>query len=102
MLCRGPEKDGYPLAEAARLAAGSRAHAACHLSPSPQPLLLTTIFLLSLSLQHIRNTLQQSREQHKSAVQERIDSVGDLNDVVSLTKALFALSKVRHRPSFAC
>jgi hypothetical protein len=52
-------------------------------------------FPLHWTLQQIRNTLQQARENHKSAVQERIDSVGDLNDVVSLTKALFALSKVR-------
>lgn len=47
------------------------------------------------SQQLVKNVLEESREKHKSAVQERIDSVGELNDVVSLTKAMFALSKVR-------
>ena len=37
--------------------------------------------------------LNTSRTAHTSAVQERIESVGELKDVESLTKQLFALSK---------
>jgi hypothetical protein len=33
--------------------------------------------------------------EHTQAVKDRIDSVGQLRDVVDITKGLFALSKVR-------
>lgn len=42
----------------------------------------------------MKNTLNASRKQHTDAVQSRIDSVGELKDVVDVTKSLFALSKV--------
>ncbi|KAK3810795.1 MAG: hypothetical protein J3Q66DRAFT_350235 [Benniella sp.] len=41
----------------------------------------------------IRSVLQKAREDHKSAVEERIDQVGQMKDVVDVTKALYALSK---------
>ncbi|KAF9365809.1 atp4 subunit B of the stator stalk of mitochondrial F1F0 ATP synthase [Mortierella sp. NVP85] len=41
----------------------------------------------------IRSILQKAREDHKSAVAERIDQVGQMKDVVDVTKALYALSK---------
>ncbi|KAI8090217.1 uncharacterized protein B0P05DRAFT_529849 [Gilbertella persicaria] len=41
----------------------------------------------------IKNILVQAREDHKSAVQERIDQVGQMKDLVDVTKALFALSR---------
>jgi F-type H+-transporting ATPase subunit b len=36
-----------------------------------------------------------SRLEHTQAVKDRIGSVGQLKDVVDITKGLFALSKVR-------
>lgn len=45
--------------------------------------------------QRIRSVLEASRVEHTQAVKDRIDSVGQLRDVVEITKGLFALSKVR-------
>ena len=42
----------------------------------------------------MNNILRKAREDHKTAVQERIDTVGQLGDIVDVTKALFAMSKV--------
>ncbi|KAI0047145.1 hypothetical protein FA95DRAFT_1606325 [Auriscalpium vulgare] len=41
----------------------------------------------------IKGVLDKSRSEHTQAVKERIDSVGQMKDVVSLTQALFAVSK---------
>ncbi|KAF9908608.1 atp4 subunit B of the stator stalk of mitochondrial F1F0 ATP synthase, partial [Lobosporangium transversale] len=41
----------------------------------------------------IRSVLQKARVDHKAAVEERIDQVGQMKDVVDVTKALYALSK---------
>lgn len=46
-------------------------------------------------IQRIKKVLNDARAEHTGAVQERIDSVGQMKDVVSITEALFALSKVR-------
>ena len=35
----------------------------------------------------------QAREDHKAAVQERIDEAGQMRDLVDVTKALFELSR---------
>ncbi|KAL1922368.1 uncharacterized protein VTP21DRAFT_9907 [Calcarisporiella thermophila] len=40
-----------------------------------------------------RAVLLEARENHKSAVQDRIDQVGQMKDVVAVTKALFDMSK---------
>jgi F-type H+-transporting ATPase subunit b len=45
-------------------------------------------------IQRIRKVLNDARAEHTGAVKERIDSVGQMKDVVSITKGLFALSKV--------
>lgn len=45
-------------------------------------------------IQRIKKILDGARAEHTQAVQERIDSVGQMKDVVSVTKALFDLSKV--------
>ncbi|KAF9454437.1 ATP synthase [Macrolepiota fuliginosa MF-IS2] len=44
-------------------------------------------------IQRIKKILDGARAEHTQAVQERIDSVGQMKDVVSVTKALFDLSK---------
>ncbi|TFK59202.1 ATP synthase [Pluteus cervinus] len=44
-------------------------------------------------VQRIRGVLNSARAEHTQAVQQRIDSVGQMKDVVSLTEGLFALSK---------
>ncbi|KAF9365559.1 atp4 subunit B of the stator stalk of mitochondrial F1F0 ATP synthase [Mortierella sp. NVP85] len=41
----------------------------------------------------IRSVLQKARADHKTAVEDRIDQVGQMKDVVDVTKALYALSK---------
>jgi F-type H+-transporting ATPase subunit b len=41
----------------------------------------------------IRSVLEKARVDHKSAVEDRIDQVGQMKDVVEVTKALYALSK---------
>ncbi|KAF9907619.1 atp4 subunit B of the stator stalk of mitochondrial F1F0 ATP synthase [Linnemannia zychae] len=41
----------------------------------------------------IRSILEKARVDHKSAVVERIDQVGQMKDVVEVTQALYALSK---------
>jgi hypothetical protein len=45
--------------------------------------------------QKIKTVLNASRSEHTAAVKERIVSVGELKDVVGVTKSLFELSKVR-------
>ena len=45
-------------------------------------------------IDRIKNVLNQARAEHTGAVKERIDSVGQMKDVVSITEGLFALSKV--------
>ncbi|BGP26602.1 F-type H+-transporting ATPase subunitb [Rhodotorula toruloides] len=44
-------------------------------------------------IQKVKDLLNTSRAAHTNAVKERIESVGELKDVESLTKDLFALSK---------
>ncbi|KAL9540232.1 hypothetical protein MBANPS3_009798 [Mucor bainieri] len=44
-------------------------------------------------IERIKNILVQARDDHKSAVQERIDEVGQMKDLVDVTKALFELSR---------
>jgi F-type H+-transporting ATPase subunit b len=46
----------------------------------------------------IKGVLDGARAEHTQAVQDRIDAVGQMKDVVSLTEGLFALSKVRFPP----
>jgi F-type H+-transporting ATPase subunit b len=41
----------------------------------------------------IRNILEKARQDHKSAVQDRIDQVGQMKNVGEVTKALYTLSK---------
>ncbi|ESK95913.1 mitochondrial atpase subunit [Moniliophthora roreri MCA 2997] len=41
----------------------------------------------------IKGVLDRARAEHTQAVKDRIDSVGQLKDVVSLTQGLYALSK---------
>jgi F-type H+-transporting ATPase subunit b len=47
----------------------------------------------------IKGVLDGARAEHTQAVKDRIDAVGQMKDVVSLTKGLFAVSKVRVPPS---
>ncbi|GAA93673.1 hypothetical protein E5Q_00318 [Mixia osmundae IAM 14324] len=44
-------------------------------------------------VEKIKGLLNATRKEHTQAVQTRIDSVGEMKDVVDVTKALFALSK---------
>ncbi|XP_006455691.1 ATP4 subunit B of the stator stalk of mitochondrial F1F0 ATP synthase [Agaricus bisporus var. bisporus H97] len=44
-------------------------------------------------IQRIKKVLDTARAEHTQAVQDRIDSVGQMKDAVSVTKALFSLSK---------
>jgi len=44
----------------------------------------------------IKSILNSARENHTSAVKQRIDSVKDLSGVIDITKNLFEVSKVRH------
>jgi F-type H+-transporting ATPase subunit b len=46
----------------------------------------------------IKGVLDGARAEHTQAVKDRIDSVGQMKDVVSLTEGLFAASKVRVSP----
>ncbi|GJJ11536.1 hypothetical protein Clacol_005770 [Clathrus columnatus] len=46
------------------------------------------------NIQKIRSVLESSRNEHTKAVKDRIESVGQLKDVVTVTQDLFALSKV--------
>jgi F-type H+-transporting ATPase subunit b len=43
--------------------------------------------------------LDGARAEHTQAVKDRIDEVGQMKDVVSLTEGLFAVSKVRVVPA---
>lgn len=45
----------------------------------------------------IKSILNAAREDHTSAVQQRIESVKSLGGVVDVTRDLFAVSKVRSR-----
>ena len=45
-------------------------------------------------LQKVKGILNESRSAHTKAVQARIDSVGEMKDVVTITEQMFALSKV--------
>jgi len=45
-------------------------------------------------IKRVNNLLRKAREDHKNAVQERIETVGQLGDIVDTTKALFAMSNV--------
>ena len=47
----------------------------------------------SSQIEKMKNVLNTSRQSHTDAVQSRINNVGELKDVVNLTKSLFALSK---------
>lgn len=42
----------------------------------------------------IKGVLDGARAEHTQAVKDRIDEVGQMKDVVSLTEGLFAISKV--------
>jgi F-type H+-transporting ATPase subunit b len=42
----------------------------------------------------IKGVLDGARAEHTQAVKDRIDEVGQMKDVVSLTQGLFAISKV--------
>jgi F-type H+-transporting ATPase subunit b len=44
-------------------------------------------------IDRIKSILVQAREDHKSAVNERISEVGQMKDLVEVTKALFELSR---------
>ncbi|CAG8499702.1 22178_t:CDS:10 [Cetraspora pellucida] len=41
----------------------------------------------------VNSILDQAQEDHKHAVKERINTIGQLSDIVDITKALFAMSK---------
>ncbi|KAJ4473320.1 hypothetical protein C8J55DRAFT_137100 [Lentinula edodes] len=45
-------------------------------------------------VQKIKGVLNTARAEHTQAVKDRIDSVGQMKDVVALTQSLFALSKI--------
>jgi hypothetical protein len=47
----------------------------------------------------IKGVLDGARAEHTQAVKDRIDEVGQMKDVVDLTKGLFEISKVRTPPS---
>ena len=53
-------------------------------------------------IEKVRGILNEAREDHKSAVQTRIDSVKGVGEVVQITKDLFAVSKVRLPTSLIC
>ncbi|CAO3595102.1 unnamed protein product [Absidia cylindrospora] len=44
-------------------------------------------------INRIKSVLNQARDDHKSAVQERIDQVGEMKDLVDVTKSLFEISR---------
>ncbi|KAI9489989.1 hypothetical protein BDB00DRAFT_840381 [Zychaea mexicana] len=44
-------------------------------------------------IERIKSVLNKARADHKTAVQERIDSVGEMKDLVDVTKGLFELSR---------
>ena len=46
----------------------------------------------------IKDVLDGARAEHTQAVKDRIDEVGQMKDVVDLTKGLFEISKVRTLP----
>ncbi|CAG8516664.1 3564_t:CDS:2 [Paraglomus occultum] len=43
--------------------------------------------------ERVNGILRQARADHKAAVEDRIETVGQLGDIVDVTKALFAMSK---------
>jgi len=44
-------------------------------------------------IQKVKNILNGAREEHTNAVRSRIESVGEMKDVVGITRSLFELSK---------
>ena len=46
-------------------------------------------------ISRIKSILDASRREHTEAVKERIASVEEMKDVVSLTKGLFGIAKVQ-------
>ena len=46
-------------------------------------------------IKRIKDILNASRAEHTQVVKDRIQSVEQMKDVVSITEGLFALSKVR-------
>lgn len=56
-------------------------------------LLLLLFYIMIIYVQRIKNVLNQARNDHKAAVQERIDQAGQLKDLVDVTKALFEISR---------
>jgi F-type H+-transporting ATPase subunit b len=56
------------------------------------------------TIDRIRNVLEGARAEHTQAVKDRISSVEQMKDVVSITQGLFALSKVEETLSnvFSC
>ena len=46
-----------------------------------------------LNKQRIKSILNQARNDHKTAVQERINEAGQMKDLVDVTKGLFELSR---------
>ena len=46
-------------------------------------------------VKRVRDILNASRAEHTQVVKDRIQSVEQMKDVVSITEGLFALSKVR-------
>ncbi|KAI8085028.1 uncharacterized protein BX664DRAFT_366438 [Halteromyces radiatus] len=44
-------------------------------------------------INRIKTVLNEARDDHKAAVQERIDQVGQMKDLVDVTKALFEISR---------
>jgi F-type H+-transporting ATPase subunit b len=43
--------------------------------------------------EHVNSILRQARVDHKSAVTERIETVGQIGDLAAITKTLFTMSK---------
>ena len=46
------------------------------------------------NIDRVKNILSSARAEHTDAVKERITSVSEMKDVVSITEGLFAISKV--------
>jgi len=59
---------------------------------SPSIAFLLNSHVLAVRPAHPDRFLKHARSEHTQAVKKRIDSVGQLRDVVEVTKGLFALS----------
>ncbi|CAG8533778.1 25972_t:CDS:2 [Dentiscutata erythropus] len=42
---------------------------------------------------HVNSILEKAQDDHKTAVKERINSIGQIGDIVDITQALFSMSK---------